>query len=407
MSGTTITATPAAGYRVIAGNDGYTVTSGSATVVNNGDNTFTVTPSSNCTVQINFEAIPKYTVTLKDNGDKCTQASAGASVTLPVRAGCAGYTFAGWTKTWVTDQTEWTTTAPTIIPAGSYTPTANENLYPVYTKEEGGGTADDSKTETFEKQTAGTTYNSTQTYTTANSNAGIAWTMYYGTVSTNAVLTGSKSAQMRWYSSAKSNYPYIKTTTAVSGLQTLTFNAAVGNTNIKMKVEKSTDGSNWTTVASNVAMATAKTEYSYSISGTLGTDYYIRIGVDGTNSTAPSSGNYTFRVDDVKFDYQTGGGSTTYYISEANCCTPLGSINGSINVNSTSATLTWDNIANVSSWAVACKNTSTGIAAGTVGSITTNGAGKKTCTITNLTCGGTGYTFTISATAASDYCDKT
>ncbi|MDD5991166.1 MAG: InlB B-repeat-containing protein [Paludibacteraceae bacterium] len=406
VSGTTITATPAAGYRVIAGNDGYTVTSGSATVVNNGDNTFTVTPSSNCTVQINFEAIPKYTVTLKDNGDKCTQASAGASVTLPVRAGCAGYTFAGWTKTWVTDQTEWTTTAPTIIPAGSYTPTANENLYPVYTKEEGGGTADDSKTETFEKQTAGTTYNSTQTYTTANSNAGIAWTMYYGTVSTNAVLTGSKSAQMRWYSSAKSNYPYIKTTTAVSGLQTLTFNAAVGNTNIKMKVEKSTDGSNWTTVASNVAMATAKTEYSYSISGTLGTDYYIRIGVDGTNSTAPSSGNYTFRVDDVKFDYQTGGGSTTYYISEANCCTPLGSINGSINVNSTSATLTWDNIANVSSWAVACKNTSTGIAAGTVGSITTNGAGKKTCTITNLTCGGTGYTFTISATAASGYCDK-
>ena len=56
VSGTTITATPAAGYRVMAGNYGYTVTSGTATVVNNGDNTFTVTPSSDCTVRINFES---------------------------------------------------------------------------------------------------------------------------------------------------------------------------------------------------------------------------------------------------------------------------------------------------------------------------------------------------------------
>lgn len=56
VTGTTITATPNSGYRVMSGTDGNTVTSGSATVVNNGDNTFTVTPSSNCTVQINFES---------------------------------------------------------------------------------------------------------------------------------------------------------------------------------------------------------------------------------------------------------------------------------------------------------------------------------------------------------------
>ena len=43
-----------------------------------------------------------------------------------------------------------------------------------------GGTA--TITEDFEKQSAGTTYNSTQTYTAANSNAGIAWTIYYGCV---------------------------------------------------------------------------------------------------------------------------------------------------------------------------------------------------------------------------------
>lgn len=85
-------------------------------------------------------ACPKYTVTLEDDGTELTQATAGASVTLPSRSGCTGYTFAGWTKTWTSTQTEWTTTAPTIIPAGSYTPEGNENLYPVYTKtEESGG----------------------------------------------------------------------------------------------------------------------------------------------------------------------------------------------------------------------------------------------------------------------------
>lgn len=294
------------------------------------------TSYTNVTTQ-STSACPVYTVTLKDDNSTHTQASYGASVTLPTRTGCTGYTFAGWTKTWVAPQSSWTTTAPTIIPAGSYTPEGNENLYPVYTKTESGGTTDYSKTETFENQGAGTTYNSTQTYTAANSNASLAWSMYYGTVSTNAVLTGSKSAQMRWYSSATSNIPNIKTTTAVSGLQTLTFNAAVGNTNIKMKVEKSTDGSSWTVVASNVSMSTTKTEYSYDISGTIGTGYYIRIGVDGTNSTAPSSGNYTFRVDDVKFDYQEGGGSTTSYISVPACCTdwstPTVSYSSSLAIN--------------------------------------------------------------------------
>ena len=81
------------------------------------------------------------TVTLKDDNSTLTQSSAGKSVTLPSRDGCDGYEFVGWTKSWSVAQTTWTTTAPTIIPTGSYTPTANENLYPVYSKTEGGGTA--------------------------------------------------------------------------------------------------------------------------------------------------------------------------------------------------------------------------------------------------------------------------
>ena len=135
LSGTTISATPKTGYRVSTATP-YTISpSGSATVTQNG-NTFTVTPSANTTITINFEALPKYTVTLKDDNSTLTQITAGGSVTLPPRDGCDGYEFVGWTKTWNAPQTSWTTTAPTIISAGSYTPTANVNLYPVYTKTE-------------------------------------------------------------------------------------------------------------------------------------------------------------------------------------------------------------------------------------------------------------------------------
>ena len=62
LSGTTITATPASGYQVSTSTP-YEVTSGTASVAQSG-NAFVVTPSSNCTIRINFEAIPNYTVTI-------------------------------------------------------------------------------------------------------------------------------------------------------------------------------------------------------------------------------------------------------------------------------------------------------------------------------------------------------
>ena len=106
ISGKTITATPNAGYRVKSGDAGYTVTSGTADVTNNGDNTFSVTPSSNCTITINFEAIPKYTVTWNVNGDvyETTQVTEGSKPTFPATpSSCdvTSNTFYGWaTATW-------------------------------------------------------------------------------------------------------------------------------------------------------------------------------------------------------------------------------------------------------------------------------------------------------------------
>ena len=106
ISGKTITATPNAGYRVKSGDAGYTVTSGTAVVTNNGDNTFSVTPSSVCTITINFEAIPKYTVTWNVNGDvyETTQVTEGSKPTFPATpSSCdvTSNTFYGWaTATW-------------------------------------------------------------------------------------------------------------------------------------------------------------------------------------------------------------------------------------------------------------------------------------------------------------------
>ncbi|UKK67663.1 chitobiase/beta-hexosaminidase C-terminal domain-containing protein [Prevotella communis] len=78
-------------------------------------------------------ALPKYTVSFSDGGS-VTQASYGAKVTLPTRSAISSYTFAGWSETNIPDET---TTTPTIIPAGDYTPTADITLYPVYSKTEG------------------------------------------------------------------------------------------------------------------------------------------------------------------------------------------------------------------------------------------------------------------------------
>ena len=98
----TITATPKSGYRVISGTGGYTVTEGTASVTNNGDNTFTVTPSSDCTIQINFEAIPSYSVTgvadpvAGGNVEAADASLREGETTILTATPNAGYKFVGW-----------------------------------------------------------------------------------------------------------------------------------------------------------------------------------------------------------------------------------------------------------------------------------------------------------------------
>lgn len=142
VTGTTITATPNSGYRVMSGTDGYTVTSGSATVVNNGDNTFTVTPSSDCTVQINFEADQQYTVNWYVNGSIAHSQTGYEGATLtgiptPTSSDCDGSkVFVGWyTSTYSHASTAPAYVSPTIIPNGG------ANYYAVFATASGGGSS--------------------------------------------------------------------------------------------------------------------------------------------------------------------------------------------------------------------------------------------------------------------------
>jgi len=95
LSGFVITATPADGCRYAS--PAYTL-SGDATVVQNG-NEFTVTPTSNCTVTINFEPIPSHTITWSVNGNVNTesiQEGQAITFTTPTSGVPAGYVFKGW-----------------------------------------------------------------------------------------------------------------------------------------------------------------------------------------------------------------------------------------------------------------------------------------------------------------------
>lgn len=141
---TTITASPAVGYQ-IKESEPYTVTSGSATVTRGtgaNSNKFTVSASSDCTVRINFEAIPTYAIRFFNNGTQigATQNIAkGSSPVVPSDpAACdEGYAFVGW---WTAELAEDNTTTHTWVT--DFTVSGAQDYYAVFSHpdDEGGGT---------------------------------------------------------------------------------------------------------------------------------------------------------------------------------------------------------------------------------------------------------------------------
>ena len=76
------------------------------------------------------EARPAFSVTLSDDLTLLTESEAGSGVELPSRTSeVEGYTFMGWSETECDVKT---TTLPTIISAGTYYPSEDVILYPIY-----------------------------------------------------------------------------------------------------------------------------------------------------------------------------------------------------------------------------------------------------------------------------------
>lgn len=112
LNGFVITASPNNGYRYA--NPVYTVDPANSANVEQNGNKFTVTPTANTTVTINFEAIPIHTATFSVNGETTTQDYIeGAEIVFPANpAAISGKSFVGW----VTEAIDGTTnTAPSYV----------------------------------------------------------------------------------------------------------------------------------------------------------------------------------------------------------------------------------------------------------------------------------------------------
>lgn len=358
------------------------------------------TSYTNVTTQVT-SACPKYTVTLKDDDTELEQATAGAAVTLPTRSDCPtqGYTFAGWTKSWTTAQSSWTTTAPTIIPAGSYTPTDNENLYPVYTKTEGGGT-----TYQFQKVTALSQINEGGTFIISNGNyylpnTGTSSAPTLGTMPTvtGNVITGTVTDGMKWSFSAANEDGHVTITSVAEPTKYL---YTISNNN-GLRVNTTSD--TWTfeeyTVSSILGFAMKSTSQSRYCATYNSQDWRSYASKNHANYGVNSG-----RLDIYK--YTSVSSSTTYYISEPNCCTSLAQINGSVTPSQTSAVVklasAYSDAANADGYQLKVEGSSN---YNTWTDVATNALTTETgVTVNGLTCG-TEYTAYLRAKGSGNYCE--
>ena len=252
----------------------------------NGAGTFGVS----CTAKpagktVNFDAGPGV-----PDATSLTETCDGSEITLPdvtATGVCKGWTtFAGWAEAAVNDSN---TTSVTLYTAGSkYTPASdNMTLYAVYSKSKAGGT-----TPTNKKLTFGTSYASNASNLTEV-------TIFTGIT---ASATNGTSNDPKYYTSSPGTWRmYVGSE--------LTIASTIGKIT-QIAFTKSSDFS--LTVKSGEPGTLSSETWTYA---------------SGANSVTFNVGNTT-KLSAIEVTYQAAS-STTYYCSDPNCCTELGSINGS------------------------------------------------------------------------------
>ena len=364
-SGSIITGSPKANCRYAS--PAYSVSPANSATVSQNGNEFIVTPSANTTVTINFEPLPTHSIHFNTGGlvdiadatgiQEGTIYNISQTPAASLTEHCEFGTFVGWTTA---SSIANPNVKPTIITSYEMG-NADVTLYAVYKKIEGElsevtinfGYGDWGKTAQF----SGTDFDDLSQ-------------KVEGVTVTDVRNTGSLYAN--------------STSTRFYKANELTFASDENITTIVFTVS-----SYQTDITANVGTCTAtSTEFSWE--GTA----------KSVTFTRPSNASSYAQFSSAKVI--VGNGTTTYSL-DANCCSPLGQINGSVSMTQTTAALEWADLANVSSWAIQYKEH------GAQNWNTWNGAqatnnNKRSVTITNLSCG-TAYDFKIAATAAPGYCD--
>lgn len=134
LDGNIITATLKDGSRYA--DPAFTVDAEGEVTVEQDGNEFVVVAKSNCTVTINFEAIPTHKVTWSINGETSEETVAeGAALSHETPADIDGKTFVGWVTETIDGETD---EAPTFVTSATMG-TADVTYYAVFASQEGSG----------------------------------------------------------------------------------------------------------------------------------------------------------------------------------------------------------------------------------------------------------------------------
>ena len=328
----TITPSPAEHFHVASVSATDPATTGTAgAAVNNGDGTWTITYSANSkgasTINVSFEAIPRYTITLRTgtgsvsgggwSGSAGTytqqQASEGASITLPTASPSSacmalGWTFAGWKEGGTQDET---TSAPTLVAAETpVIPESDVTYYAVYKMTEGGGGGAAVNTVLYYEPFTGFTDNTTPTKpgsgATVYSSATITYANNDGDTQTSKVTTANggnlAGGDSPEYMIGKDNGSFV-----VSGIPN-------GDAE-ELTVSYRTNAKSCTVTTGGTGYSGTKT------TNTAGAhEFDVTVGTDATFSLTFTAGSDNVRLDNIEVKVKTAGSSgTTTWTSSPAC----------------------------------------------------------------------------------------
>lgn len=255
------------------------------------------------------DAATLYTVTFVNQSGAAVspakQSTEGGSVTLPsaspsVACAALGWTFAGWKDGEALTETN---KAPTLIAAGSYTPSENKTFYAVFTKTEGGGGGVKTTllSDDFSDITTGT---NTATTGQTTWNGGTLWTSLTNASGANGMVKlGGKSSKGSFTA---------KNALSVASGTTITIR-------LKVKGWSSVEGQ-IVVSADNGAFEDQKYSYSATMSSNETQEVSSSVVLSKANPTitVATSAKRAF-VDEIEIYYGGGGGGTTYWNSNPGC----------------------------------------------------------------------------------------